>query len=75
MSESETLPQSTQPASPEPKHAVFEWKESAYFKKILQLIAVFSDEAVFVVDAEKLSMTVMDPSRVSMLILRLPKEA
>jgi DNA polymerase III sliding clamp (beta) subunit (PCNA family) len=94
MSESETLPQNTQPdpvqqnteqitvpqptvtpAPPEPKHALFEWNESQYFKKILQLIDVFSDEAVFVVDAEKLSMTVMDPSRVSMLTLTLPKEA
>ena len=49
------------------------YRDSQYFKRILQAVEYFSDEATFQVSPEGLSLQMMDPGKVMLIDLNLPK--
>lgn len=59
---------------PKPVNAYFVLDSSNHFKALIKLLSEFFCEATFQIDEAGLNLIGMDPSRVAMVIMNLPKE-
>jgi len=57
-----------------PQHGYIVWRDSQAIKNIFKLIHGVADECTFVMTPNALTLRIMDPSRVAMIDLVLPKE-
>lgn len=53
----------------------FKYEDARQFRDIMKVVAEFQDEPIFTVDREGVSLDTMDPTRVSLIVLKMPKHA